>query len=77
MGAFVQSGAFDYSIAGAITDAQGWGANEYWAAFNNLATSAVGVVPEPAAWSMMLLGVAAIGAGLRAARRAKAMLATA
>jgi hypothetical protein len=33
------------------------------------------VVPEPATWTLMLLGVAAVGAGLRMARRRKAVTA--
>jgi hypothetical protein len=62
--AIMLSGTFAYSIAGAVSNSQGWGANEYWAAFNNVTTS---TVPEPSTWALVLLGFA--GLGLAAVRR--------
>lgn len=64
--AITQSGTFDTDIAGAVSNSRDWGANEYWAAFNNITTSAV---PEPAAWAMMLLGLGCLGLVLRSRRQ--------
>jgi hypothetical protein len=66
--AIVQSGTFDYSIPGAVTNSYGWGANEYWAGFNDITTQSSGGVPEPGAWALMLLGFGAVGAALRQRR---------
>lgn len=63
------SGTFAYSIADAVDNANGWGSNQYWAAFNDITTSGV---PEPAAWTMMLAGLCALGAALRHRRSAPA-----
>jgi hypothetical protein len=73
--AITLSGTFDYSIAGAVANTQGWGSNALWAAFNNITTSTT-AVPEPSTWAMMLLGFAGLGcAGVR--RSGKARLAAA
>jgi hypothetical protein len=56
--AITLSGTFDYSIAGAVSNSQGWGSNQYWAAFNNITTS---TIPEPSTWAMMMLGFAGLG----------------
>src|SRR5262249_52282017 len=50
-----QSGTFDDSIQGAVTNSQGWGPNQYWAAFNDVTTTTV--VPEPASLCLLSLGV--------------------
>jgi len=68
-----QSGTFNYSIAEAVTNANGWGANEYWAAFNDITTGAA--IPEPATWAMMLIGLGGLGTAARARRRAERDLA--
>lgn len=40
---------------------------QFWASFNDIVTSgdAVGAVPEPATWAVMILGFGAVGATLR------------
>ncbi len=45
--------------------------NDYWAAFNDIATSSAGV-PEPAVWAMMLMGFGLIGATARSRKLAVA-----
>jgi PEP-CTERM motif-containing protein len=60
--AVTQSGTLANSIAADVTGERVL-ANQYWAAFNNITTSAV---PEPSSWMMMLLGFAGLGfAGYR------------
>ena len=59
----VNSGTFDYSIAGAVA-AGNFGNNNYWAAFNDITTGGA-AVPEPAAWALMISGFGMSGAMLR------------
>ena len=63
-----QSGTFAFGISSAVTG-NGWGANEYWAGFNDITT---GAVPEPASWAMMIAGFGLVGA---AARRRRTVIA--
>ncbi len=62
-----QSGTFAFSVSSAVTG-NGWGANQYWAAFNDITTGAGGVA-EPATWSIMILGAFGVGASLRRRRQ--------
>lgn len=65
-----QSGTFANGIPSAVTG-NGWGANDYWAAFNDITTSgATGAIPEPASWAMMIAGFGLVGATMRRRRTA-------
>lgn len=46
------SGVFGYSINDDVTDAFGWTTNQYWAAFDNIATSTA--VPEPGSLALIV-----------------------
>ena len=62
-----QSGTFDYSIPAAVANSQGWGSNEYWAAFNNITTAAApGPVPGAGLAGLAALALAGL-IGVRAA----------
>jgi hypothetical protein len=65
------SGGFGDSISDTVTNGEGWGSNEYWAAFNNITTTTSGV-PEPGAWALTIMGAGLLGA---AARRRRAIAA--
>jgi hypothetical protein len=56
-----QSGTFDYSIPAAVANSQGWGSNEYWAAFNNITTAAApGPVPGAGLAGLAALALAGL-----------------
>jgi hypothetical protein len=57
--AITMSGTFASSISGAVTNIEGWGANEYWAAFNNITTTS-SAVPEPGYWAPVLIALFAL-----------------
>jgi hypothetical protein len=52
------SGTFGSSISTAVNNTDGWGANEFWAAVNNITTVSGQAVPEPAGLSPLGIGVA-------------------
>ncbi len=58
----------EFSISGGVDNPVLLGAGDYFGV-DNLSISAV---PEPATWSLVLLGIGALGAGLRGRRRALA-----
>jgi hypothetical protein len=60
----VQSGTFAYNISDAVNNVNGWGANQYWAAFNDITTSS-GAIPEPTTWAFTIMGMFGLGAVLR------------
>jgi hypothetical protein len=62
------SGTFAGSIANAIANTNGFGSNQYWAAFNHIETSTGTSVPEPLTLSIFGAGIA----GAVAMRRKKA-----
>ena len=66
-------GSYGYSVHDVVTNANNWGANQYWAGYNNITTSGV---PEPSTWALMLLGFAGLGfGGYRASRKGAAVAA--
>jgi hypothetical protein len=54
----LQSGLFSYNSS--ILDSLGFGANQYWAAFNNITTT-TSAVPLPAAAWLLLSGLGGLG----------------
>lgn len=39
--------------------------NRFWVSFNDITTSGVGAVPEPATWAMMFVGLGMVGFAMR------------
>lgn len=69
-------GSYGSSINDVVTNANSWGANQYWAAYNNITTSTTSGVPEPSTWALMLVGFAGLGfGGYRASRKSAALAA--
>jgi hypothetical protein len=72
----------DFEVLGTSFSGPAWGAGTlnlfYWDSNSSdntqFITASVVAVPEPATWAMMLLGMGAIGAGLRMTRRKDVVL---